>query len=275
MKLIEKALYYKCDHIAIKKALLEKEMIYPFLECGYMQNDDILYRIIVKQIIRPSELQLKIDEITAKHKFNIPCSGNDFISLEKLFFPCKISENDIVNYIIPIKPSYAMSLFDENLTKTNISFFPNTNVEPALSIENAYFKSDRNIPQKYPARILWYISQDNNLNLIGTGHIRACSYLDSVEIGNVRKVYNKYKRLGVLTWEQILNLCKGDITRDIACLVFSFTELFNYSIPLKDLKKYYYNMTSKSINMQSRTEIDNCIFIDIYQTGTTGGKLNG
>jgi len=279
MKLIDKALQYECDCIIIKKELLKKEMIQPFLECGYIQNDDILYKIIVKLIASIPELQFKIKDIAAEHSLNITSAqqsqSSDLVKFEKLFFPCKVAEASIVNYIIPIRPSYAMNLFDENLSKTNISFFPNSNVEPALSIENAYYKSDRNVPQKYPARILWYISQDKKQNLIGTAHIRACSYLDSIEVENVKKVYNRYKRLGVLSWGQILNLCKGDIKCDIACLVFSFTELFNYPIPLQDLKKYYLDKTSKNINMQSRTEIDNNMFLDIYKTGTSGGRLNG
>lgn len=33
--------------------------------------------------------------------------------------------------------------------------------------------------------------------------IRACSYLDGVEVGDAKKLFQKFRRLGVLEWSDI------------------------------------------------------------------------
>ena len=62
-------------------------------------------------------------------------------NLEKALWPLKISDSNMPCYIVPIRASYAVQLFDENLANQETCLFENEKTEPALSIENVYFKA--------------------------------------------------------------------------------------------------------------------------------------
>jgi len=70
-----------------------------------------------------------------------------------------------------------------------------------------------------------------------------------------------------LDWEHILTLAKNDPQEYIACYQFSFTELFQHSIPYAELKEWYKEKFGKVLVVQSYTEIGNRDFIELYKWG--------
>lgn len=145
-----------------------------------------------------------------------------------------------------------------------MSLFSNTKTEPALSIENVYFKSKRHSVPGGPARILWYVSQSEYMQ---TGAIRACSYLDKVETDTKKTLFKKYHRLGVLDWSELLAVGgKSDI---ITAYVFSYTELFDYPISLAQVRVF---VKSPTETFQSYKKIDEPAFMQIYTAGVYGGS---
>ena len=130
----------------------------------------------------------------------------------------KISDARMPCYIVPIKASYAVQLFDENLANQETCLFENEKTEPALSIENVYFKAKAQSIPDGPARILWYVSSSK---YIGTPAIRACSYLDRVEKGSKEELFKKYRRLGVLDWPELTQIEDG---KELTAYIFSYTE---------------------------------------------------
>lgn len=176
-------------------------------------------------------------------------------------WPMKLSDTDIPCFIVPIKADYAVQLFDEKLYNQEFSLFENDKPEPALSIENAYFKTEKQSVPKAPARILWYVSSSN---YIGTPAIRACSYLDRIEKGTAKELFEKYKRLGVLEWKDLQKLSeKGNV----ATYVFSYTELFDHPVGLEEIRAL---IARPRETFQSYCSIDEKTFLRIYQAGIQG-----
>ena len=158
---------------------------------------------------------------------------------------------------VPIQAEYAKDLFDEKLADTNPSFFENEKYEPALSIENVYYKTNRKKIPYYPARILWYVSQSQ---MMGTGAIRACSYLELVKVGNAKSLYHSYRRLGVLDYNQLAHMGAGVLT----AYKFSYTELFDKPVALDRIRKI---LRKPRFSVQSYKEIRNEQFLKIYSEG--------
>ena len=188
-------------------------------------------------------------------------SPEQVISLEKAIWPMKLTDTNIPCFIVPIRADYAVQLFDEKLYNQEFNLFENDKPEPALSIENAYFKTGKQSVPQAPARILWYVSSSN---YIGTPAIRACSYLDRIEKGTAKELFEKYKRLGVLEWRDVQKLGRNG---NVTTYVFSYTELFDIPVGLDETRGL---IAKPKETFQSFCAIDEKTFLRIYQAGSQG-----
>lgn len=268
-KLLDDAHKAGMQEIKIDKMCLTEETCSCLRDCGFFDNATHLVRIIRKQIIQAKELDviaalpdssplnLAIRQFSADQLIG-NLTAKQVVSLEKAMWPMKFSDTDVPCFIVPIQADYAVQLFDENLCNQEVTLFENEKSEPALSIENTYFKTARNSVPKAPARILWYVSSSH---YIGTPAIRACSYLDRVEKGSAKEMYEKYKRLGVLEWKELQQRAKG---RDVATYVFSYTELFDHPVGLEEARKLINKPTE---TFQSFCTISETTFLNVYQAG--------
>lgn len=274
-KILDNAKKDRMWQIEISKEKVSGNTIKSLIACGFIDNGTALLRIIDNRVITPTEvcpisqlqesnpLQLTIARYQKDREAGKPCADLVF-GLEKAIWPLKISPSDLPCYIVPIRAEYAVQLFDENLANDHLSLFANTKTEPALSIENVYFKSKRHSVPGGPARILWYVSQSEYMQ---TGAIRACSYLDKVETDTKKALFKKYHRLGVLDWSELLAVGrKSDL---ITAYVFSYTELFDHPIALAQVRNY---IKSPAVTFQSYKEIDETVFMQIYEAGVYGGN---
>ena len=266
-KLIDISIQVGVHRIEIHKNTLDPKIEDAFIACGYIKTADILLKIMDARIIKESELSI-IKELPEAAPLNTAISSflssdssqvQSIIEIEKALWPLKI-KSTVPCYIVPIKADYAIELFDEALSNTNPSLFHNLKIAPALNIENVYFKSSRKSISSPPGRILWYVSKSSQ---IGTGAIRACSYLDSVEVGDVRILYKKYQRLGVLDWTRLARM--QDNNHCIAAYKFSYTESFSQPIMLDEIRKIINN---SGATFQSYISITADQFAEIYKRGT-------
>lgn len=274
-KILDNAKKNSVEQIEISKEKVSDDTVESLMACGFIDNGTVLLRIIDSRVITPTQicpipqlrannpLQLTIARYQEDREAGKNCADLVF-GLEKAQWPLKISPSDIPCYIVPIKAEYAVQLFDENLANDHLSLFANTKTEPALSIENAYFKSKRHSVPNGPARILWYVSQSEYMQ---TGAIRACSYLDKVETDTKKALFKKYHRLGVLDWAELLTIGgKSDL---ITAYIFSYTELFDYPIALAQARNY---VNCPAETFQSYKKIDEPVFMQIYEAGVYGGN---
>ncbi len=104
-----------------------------------------------------------------------------------------------------------------------------------------YYRSVKNSGGlKAPCRILWYVSgkqtEGKGKGFSGVEAIRASSRLDEVIIGKPKELYQRFQRLGVYKFSDILNI-NIDKDGNIMALRFSDIELFTSPVTLKKLQK--------------------------------------
>lgn len=274
-KILDSARKDGIAQIEIATEKIPDDTVKSLIACGFTKKGNTLLRIIDSRVISPEQVR-PIPLLQSNNPLQIAisrykkdqCAGKEckdlVFSLEKALWPLKITSSDIPCYIVPIRAEYAVQLFDENLANDHLSLFSNTKTEPALSIENVYFKSKRHSVPCGPARILWYVSQSEYMQ---TGAIRACSHLDAVETDTKKTLFKKYHRLGVLDWPELLAVGgKSDL---ITAYSFSYTELFDHPIPLAQVRNFIANPAE---TFQSYSKIDEPAFMQIYTAGVYGGS---
>lgn len=180
--------------------------------------------------------------------------------IERMLSPLKLTPSSLPTYIVPITGNYARELFDEALADENPNFFETHHVLATLSDEKVYFKSPRQKISRFPARILWYVSQSE---MMGTQQIRACSILDNVTTGPMNAIYKKYHRLGILDWKQLQAMVGS--AEEITAYNFSCTELLKNPISLEEARQI---LGKPNETFPSYREITESQFLDLYRQGT-------
>lgn len=151
------------------------------------------------------------------------------LELERHCSPLAIGETR-QGFLIPIRPGYAMSLFDQSQSGQDL-FGGNTNV--LFRWENIYYrKATHHRIMKAPGRIFWYVSSPNS-------SIVAVSHLDEVRIDTPKNLFRAFEKFGILDWSAIHKMCGGDISQHLMTIRFSHTFLFRRRISLKELRAIY------------------------------------
>ena len=121
---------------------------------------------------------------------------------------------DQKTFLVPIKSAFALNLFDRQ--QSSYDLFGG---EPSILMlwSNTYYRAKtlHKLIQP-PGRILWYVSG-------GTGEIVAVSHLDEVVIDTPKELFRRFKRSGTLQWEDIYDLCKGDISTELMAIAVPLT----------------------------------------------------
>ena len=187
----------------------------------------------------------------------------DTVLLEKNLRPLKLTNNTLDTLIIPVMPRWAQHLFDSSLAEQTLF-----GADPDLVLiwENAYYRSPRSLGDiSIPFRILWYISQDRRY--LGTGQIRAYSVASSVEVLPARLAYNRYKRLGVYEWQQVLRISRGDPDGPVMVIRFSDIEVFKKPIDRNWFSAVLKVSDQKKPSLRGPQRISEKAFVEIYREG--------
>ena len=229
-EIIQKAIDENLFLIEIDAEYLPNSIVIALEEARFININDKWIKILLSGIISYTELKAvfhKIgnvlpevhkytNSILEKLKLNKP-TQEQLYELERALFPVKIKELDIPNYSIPIHPAWAKHLFDEGLANQELF---GAKEKLVFNRENIYYCSAKNKSRlTSPARILWYVTNDNKLK--GTKAIRAISYLENFEIDFPKTLFKKYKNLGIYEWKDIFKLAKEDIKQEILALRFT------------------------------------------------------
>ena len=161
-------------------------------------------------------------------------------------------------FLIPIQPGYALSLIDRQLSSSDI-FGGDPSV--LLRWENVYYRkatTSRKI-LKAPGRILWYVSHSQK-------EIVAVSHLDEVVIDTAKELLRKFRKFGVLKWEELNRMCGSDTSVELMALRFSHTFVFRKRIPLDEVREVYEEDKS-GLNVQSLTSMPVSRFQKLFNLG--------
>lgn len=183
-------------------------------------------------------------------------SSPDFkqlLELERTLWPGKILDAAIPTFIVPIRPTWAQHLFDQDLANEDLF-----GGELTLNREAVYYRAAKpSCGLAAPGRILWYVS--NNKESDKSRHIRACSFLDEIAIDKPKVLYGRFQRLGIYKWDDVYRLAKRDINNKIMALRFSDTVLLKRPISLDALRKTM-RATGKNPSLVSPFRIDANLF---------------
>jgi ribosomal protein S18 acetylase RimI-like enzyme len=185
------------------------------------------------------------------------------VQVEKALWPVKISDVGVAAFIVPIRPRWAMHLFDVDTASQDLF-----GGEPALllSAENVYYRANFGTKLTPPARILWYVSGGHG-RYQGSMAIKACSYLDQVEVGEAKRLFSKYRKLGIFEWKDLYDgPAHGDAHRRVMVLRFSASEVLQAPIPLARLQKLW-SREGAAFNPVAPLSIKSNTFISLYKEG--------
>ena len=161
-------------------------------------------------------------------------------------------------YLIPIRPGFALSLVDRQQSATDM-FGGKTNV--LLRWDHVYYRRNTHYNMlKAPARILWYVSGERHKQMV------AISHLDTVETDSPRKLFKRFRRRGILDWNQIYEMCGGDLDTEIMALTFSHTFPFVEPITL-DVLQAIYSEDQHNLVLQSPSSIPPSTFQKLFRFG--------
>lgn len=186
------------------------------------------------------------------------------LRIERKLWPLKFTEIEIPTYVIPIKPYWASQLFDYHLSDQTLF---GSKAELVWNRENIYYRSVKPVSEKFPARILWYISSDSRSNSIRQMGIVACSYLDEVHTDSAKNLFQRFKNYGIYEWKHVYNLAGKNSSTEIKALNFSDTEVFKEVIPKEVVAKIFISNGRRKNTFASPVEVSKEIFNEIYKIG--------
>lgn len=229
------------------------------LQTGFRETENGFVRLCLPQAFSRQEV---LDKFATFHsefdKQHNRMSDKDLIDSCS---PVGYTNDRESHFIIPIKPAYAISLFD---TKAASEDFFGGRSRILMRWTNVYYRSKTHHKVlKPPGRILWYVSGK-------AGSIRAVSHLDAIEIGSPKELYRKFRRFGTLDWPDLFEMCNQDPTKEIMAMKFSHTFLFLNPVSLAALRE----MEGRHhVPLQSPRSISRGMFLGIFQAGFTGTVL--
>ena len=253
---VSKAVGKNLDMVKFEASVLTPSLGSDLLEMGFTKCNDSFVRFCFSRCLTREEVLSDVSELCPEAIGNYQDMSN--FKLEWFCSPLGLDMTDQHYFLIPIRPGYAMSLIDRQQAAGDL-FGGNPSV--LLRWDNVYYRSKthHNILMP-PARILWYVSGDE------AGQIVAISYLDAVEIDIAKALFKKFKKFGILKWEDIFNMCQGDPSKEIMALRFSHTFPFRAPISLKAIRKVFYEHGTNLV-LQSPSKIPTEIFRQLFRRG--------
>lgn len=193
-------------------------------------------------------------------------SDSMLLEVEKSLWPLKLKDINLPSFVVPIKPEWAMRLFDVDIASQDLF---GGELSLILNAENVYYRSSFPKVLSAPGRILWYVSSGDN-RYQGSMCLKASSYLDEVEIGKPKQLFSRYKKLGIYKWHDVYTgAAKGDLNKDIMAFKFSKTEVFKTPIHFYQLQEIW-KAQGQSFNPIAPSLITNERFFLLYNMGTKG-----
>lgn len=253
---LAKAVEKNLDIVTIDIPALTPGLEPDLLEMGFTQISDSFVRFCFSRSLT------RIDVLSGIHEL-FPEATNYYqnmseLELQRRCSPLNLKETDQNYFLLPIRPGYAKSLIDRQQAAMDM-FVQNPGV--LLRWDNVYYRAKtRHRMIRPPARLLWYESGD------AAGQIVAVSCLDAVEIDTAKAIFKKFKKIGVLEWKDIFDMCNGDPFKEIMALRFSHTFPFRKPVSL-DAMRNVFDEHETNLVLQSPSKITNEIFCKLFQLG--------
>ena len=251
---IYKAMERNLGMVKFEASALTSSLVPDLLDIGFTRCSDGFVRFCFPCCLSHEGVLSAISDLCTESTNNY--RGMSDIELERHCSPLSLASEQSY-FLVPIKPGYAMSLID-SLQSADDLFGGKASV--LLRWDHVYYRSKtRHNMLKSPARILWYESGVER-------RIVAVSHLDAVEIDTPKALFKKFKKFGILKWEDIFQMCKGDPLKEIMVLEFSHTFSFQKPISL-DAMRTVYKEDGDHLTLQSPSRIPMERFQKLFRLG--------
>lgn len=275
-QIIKQASEKKISVIVIKDSCLGKSKEQILQKSGFIQQGKSWVKFNLHAITLKKNLKVKLKELIKVYPEyqealdmliqlleqtslkNVPT----LLDIEKMFWPLKIRDLDIPTFVVPVKPYWAMHLFDESRARDDLF---GGDGELLFNSENVYYRSSKPSILQHPARILWYVSGGKGKEKLDTMCVKAASYLDEVIVDKPKILFSKFRRLGVYEWRDIFEVAKKNVSNSIMAFRFSCTEKLSVPIKIKELDSMSQILEGKRFNIQSPVAISKKFFFQIYE----------
>jgi len=185
---------------------------------------------------------------------------------ERWNWPAKVVGVGLKTFVVPIRSSFAVQLFDTRLACATL-FGRETGL--GLSREHIYYRSPQNSRGlASPARILWYVSGRTPSQ--AQGHIRALSQLVEVAVERPRTAYGRFQRLGIYSQDQVEDA--ADQSGKVMALRFINTELFEDPVSLDQAREIADRLGNSFTALPSPQPVSERFFVEIYRQASSYGR---
>jgi GNAT superfamily N-acetyltransferase len=239
---------------------------------GFLQVGDEQIALCLLGFGSPSELRSKLAVIEiepgTREQIMATLSGDDAslaAAAEVRFAPYRVVDAGLPTFIVPIRHQWATALFDTRLAESQLF---HRAWDLGLRRELVYYRSPRNAGGlRAPARLLWYVSGARHLP--GSRTIRGVSMLNEVLTARADHLFHRFGRLGVYEKRDVEAASNDD--GEAMALRFSNTELFPTPFPLDQYRQVISgDPKSRSVVLQSPHEVDEHVFREVLERGTSG-----
>ncbi len=243
------------DLVTYNQSAVSPDLIPHLQEMGFTEVGEVYVRFCFSRILSRSDTLSAISKLHPDALLEYSAMSD--LELESRCSPLSLTSTDQQSYLVPIRPGYALNLFDREGSGYNIF---GGDIHLLLRYDNVYYRKKTHYHMlKSPGRILWYVSREKK-------QIVAISHLDTVEVDSPKALFIKYKRFGILEWRDIYNMCNGDVSSELMVLKFSNTFPFRKPVSLKSLRELY-DAENVSLVLQSPSTIPPQLFRRVYCLG--------
>ena len=255
MSFILKAVSDGYDAVTIDAQAIT-ENLRPYLEdFGFMDLDGSFVRFCFSEVMSRYEVLARAEALQPRAADRL--AGLSPVQLEGMISPVCIREAQQAYVLVPVRPGYAINIVDFGMSASELFGGKESLL---LRWDNVYYRSAKQHRKlSPPGRILWYITGKN-------GRIVSVSHLDSVEIGEARKLFKKHRKRGTLEWRDVVGIAGGDPAGEVMALTFSNTIPLRREVTLDEARGVFSGY-AKPLPLQSPLRLTAALFQDLFKLG--------
>ena len=252
---VSKAAEKNLDMVKFEASALTSSLIPDLLEMGFIKYSDNFVRFCFSRCFSRQKILSAISKLCLESITNYENMSS--LELERCCSPLDLAGTNQRYFLIPIRPGYAMSLIDRQQSANDL-FGGNPHV--LLRWDNVYYrKVNRHKMIKAPGRILWYVSSPSK-------QVIAVSHLDEVVIDTPKELFRRFKKFGILEWNDLYKMCDHNPLKELMALRFSHTFLFREPISLEVLRSVF-KAHAVGLSLQSPLKLSPKVFHALFQKG--------
>ena len=236
-------------------ALTPGSLISELLDMGFIECNNNFVRFCFSRCVNRKKVLSMISKLCPETESAY--LGMSDLELQQRCSPLVLDSTNQNYFLIPIIPGYAVELIDRHQAAQEL-FGGDPSV--LLRWDNVYYRSkNRHKMLVAPGRILWYVSQKRK-------EIVAVSHLDDVVIDTAKELFRKFKKFGILQWDDLYTMCGGDPSKELMVLKFSNTFPFQKPVSLEDVRTVFAKNDARP-SLQGPSKIPSEIFYELFQKG--------